>query len=289
MSRRPLFPRSSTLRPTALLVALAALVTGCAAPIARVGQSGPEPSSVQARPDVFADGVGVGREGEGGLWLSWTLVDTVDGRRTGSANATTETTNAESTIKAWIAADHLRVAAERGRAVTPAERKLIRASVRSSDDDAAERLYRGLGGDEVLEHLREVCEVDVSTSRRGWWSFARITAVEAARILSCVVERAPSWPGGAELVEDLRNVDDEGSFGIREMLDDGALGASGDGVAEKNGWTLHSATGWNVNCVATWDRYAIAVLTRFEADRPESYGGDVCRDVTGDVLTALRS
>lgn len=273
---RPLVARGLVLLGVLLAVA------SCAAPVATVGRADTDaPLAVVAAPDVFRDGVEVGREGEDGLWLSWTLTDTTDGRRTGSTNAATSRTNAESAIKAWIAADHLRVARDEGRTVTAAERALIRRAVRSSDDQAAERLYRGLGGDDVLAHLEPVCGVEVSTSRRGYWSYAQLTAVDATRILTCVLDRAPSYPGGSALVADLRNVDEGGSFGIRELLGGRAV------VAEKNGWTLHSDTGWNVNCVATWDRYALAVLTRFPAGRPESYGWGVCRDVTEDVLRAM--
>ncbi|RZT85411.1 hypothetical protein EV383_2276 [Pseudonocardia sediminis] len=279
MLRRPLVARCLV-----FLGALLALM-GCASAPVPVGHAEADtavPAVPVVTPDVFRDGVTVGRDGEDGLWLSWSLTDTTSGRRTGSSNAATERTNAESAIKAWIAADHLRVARDAGRTVSASERDLIRRSVRSSDDQAAERLYRGLGGDRVLAHLEPVCGVDVSTSRRGYWSYAQLTAVDATRILTCVLDRAPSYPGGAELVADLRNVDESGSFGIRELL-------GGDTpVAEKNGWTLHSDTGWNVNCVVAFDDYALAVMTRFPAERPESYGWGVCRDVTADVLTAMR-
>ncbi|MDN5915258.1 MAG: hypothetical protein L0I76_09165 [Pseudonocardia sp.] len=279
--RRPLLARALVLLGVALALA------SCSAQIVTTDRAdpptaaGPPAGPPVVAPDTFRDGVQVSRAGEDGLWLSWAVVDTVDGRRNGSANAATDRTNAESAIKAWIAADHLRVARDAGDTVTAAERDLIRRALRNSDDPAAERLYRGLGGDRVLAHLDAVCGVEVSTSRRGYWSYAQITAVDATRILTCVRDRAPTYPGGAALVADLHNVDEGGSFGIRELL-------GGDTpVAEKNGWTLHPDTGWNVNCVVAWDRYALAVMTRFPAERPESYGWGVCRDVTEDVLASL--
>src|SRR5690242_3948935 len=63
-------------------------------------------------PDVFDVGLDPGRDDEPGLWMSWSLVDRARDRRTGSAASSTERTNAESSIKAWIAADYLRDAQE---------------------------------------------------------------------------------------------------------------------------------------------------------------------------------
>lgn len=229
--------------------------------------------------DVFAHPPGtvpVGRAGEDGLVLSWALLDTAADRWTGSANADTARTEAESTIKAWLAADTLRAAAEAGRPVTAAERADITAAVRASDDAAAERLYRGLGRDASLARLEEVCGVDVATSRPGWWSFARVTAVDAARILGCVRDRSPDWPGGTELLADLASITPDGRSGIH-------TGLPGT-VAEKNGWTLHGDGGWNLNCVLAWRGRALAVLTSYPAERGAGYGWAVCRDVADAVL-----
>ena len=235
--------------------------------------AGPEPRDVFAHPPGT---VPVGRADEDGLVLSWALLDTAAGRWTGSANADTARTEAESTMKAWLAADTLRAAAEAGRPVTAAERADITAAVRASDDAAAERLYRGLGRDASIARLEEVCEVDVETSRPGWWSFTRVTAVDAARILACVRDRAPDWPGGSELLTDLASITPDGRSGIHT----GLPGA----VAEKNGWTLHGDGGWNLNCVLAWRERSLAVLTSYPADRGAGYGWAVCRDVADDVL-----
>lgn len=245
-----------------------------------VAVAAPAPVAVPQPPDVFRTGVRVSREDEAGLWLAWSLTERDTGRRVGSANAATERTNAESAIKAWIAADTLREAGQDGRGVTATERELIRRAVRSSDDDAAEGLYRRLGGDAVLTHLRQTCGVAVATERRGYWALTQITAVDATRILDCVLRLAPRWPGGAELLGDLRTIDADGRSGVAGLL-------PGSRVAEKNGWTYHSGSGWNVNCVVAWGDYALAVLTRYPGDRSEQYGWGVCRDVAGDVLAAM--
>lgn len=220
----------------------------------------------------------VSRAGEDGLELSWALLDTTTGDWTGSANADTRRTEAESTIKAWLAADTLRAAAENGRPVTVAERADIAAAVRASSDAAAERLYRRGGRAATIARLEPECGVEVSTSRRGWWSFTQLTAVDAARILACVRDRAPQWPGGAELLTDLASITPDGRSGIHAELP--------GTVVEKNGWTLHGAGHWTVNCVLAWEDRALAVLTTYPGRRGVEYGWTVCRDVAGDVLAA---
>jgi len=233
-------------------------------------------------PDVFDAGATTTHDHDDGLWLSWSLVDRADGRTVGSANSTTERTNAESSMKAWITTDFLRVAAERGRTVRASDRATIDAAIRKSDDQAAERLYRSTGADQVLRDLKTVCGVAVSTTRRGYWSYAQITATDATAILDCVLDKAPTYPGGDEIVADLRSVAPDNAFGIPQAL------PSGTTVSVKNGWTAHSATGkWKVDCVASWDHYALAVLTRYPIGRQLDYGATVCSDVTTTLLARL--
>jgi hypothetical protein len=76
-------------------------------------------------PTVFDTGMTVPRTGEDGLWMSWSLVDDVRHRETGSENRSTERTNSESSMKAWITTDLVRVAGERGRALRASERSDI--------------------------------------------------------------------------------------------------------------------------------------------------------------------
>ncbi|WP_139323857.1 MULTISPECIES: hypothetical protein [unclassified Pseudonocardia] len=263
--------------PGPVTVGAAAEAPRVAGPVAPAGLagalSGVEAVDVVTRPP---GSVAVSRADEDGLALSWALLDTATGEWTGSADAAERRTEAEATIKAWLAADTLRAAAEAGRPVTAAERADITAAVRASDDDAAERLYRRLGRDASTARLDGECGVEVSTSRRGWWSFTQLTAVDAARILACVRDRAPEWPGGGELLADLASITPDGRSGI---------GATLPGpVAEKNGWTLHGAGTWNVNCVLAWEDRALAVLLSYPADRGVEHGWAACRDVADDVL-----
>ena len=231
---------------------------------------------------VFDTGVTTSHDHDEGLWLSWSLADGEGDRRVGSANSSSERTNAESSMKAWVATDFLRVAGDRERSVRASDRADIDAAIRRSDDNAAERLYRRLGADQVLRDLNAVCGVKVTTTKRGYWSYAQITATDATTILDCVLDKAPSYPGGDEIITDLRSVEPDDAFGIPKAL------PAGTTVAVKNGWTAHSATGkWNVNCVAAWDHYTLAVLVRYSIARKLDYGATVCRDVTATLLTRL--
>ncbi len=244
--------------------------------------AGPAVAVADVGVDVGGDVTATPRDADEGLWLSWSLVDTVRDRRIGSANSATERTNAESSIKAWIAADYLRAAHAEGRVVTGSERADIAAAVRRSDNAATQQLYGALGGDVILRDLHAVCGVDVETSTPGYWSLTQISAVEATRIFACVLRTAADLPGGDGLLADLRNVDAADAFGIKAALPPTAT------VAVKNGWMPHTTTGeWNVNCVAGWDDHVLAVLTRYPVERGLSYGADVCRDVTAAVAGRL--
>lgn len=269
------------------LIGLAAVVVAGEGPIrlpASHAAAAATPAAAPPRvPGVFDTGMTVPHGHDAGLWMSWSLVDRARHRETGSANRTTERTNAESTMKAWIATDVLRVAGERGRALRASEKADIDAALRRSDDQAAERLYRSAGADQVLRDLKPVCGVTVSPSRRGYWSYAQITAADATAVFGCVLDKAPTYPGGDRVVTDLRSVQADNAFGIPEAL------PAGTTVAVKNGWTTHSATGlWNVDCVASWGDYTLSVLTRYPMAKKLDHGAGVCRDVTASLLPRLR-
>ena len=266
-----------------VVVVLHVLIIVWAVPVAATERVAGYPSPVAATTDVFTSDVATPRDGDDGLWLSWSLVDTASGRRVGSANSDTDRTNSESSIKAWIAADYLRVAQAEGRDITSSERDDIAAAVRRSDNAAAQRLYQTLGDDAMLRHLRSVCGVTVETSTPGYWSLTQITAVDATRIFACVLRTAKALPGGNDLLTDLRSVEPEDAFGITAALPPTTT------VSMKNGWMPHATTGqWNVNCVAAWDDYVLAVLTRYPVGRSLTYGADVCRDVTATLVDRLR-
>ena len=213
--------------------------------------------------------------------MSWSLVDTARKRETGSANRSTERTNAESSMKAWIATDLVRVAGARGRALRASEKADIDAALRRSDDQAAERIYRSLGADQVLRDLKTVCGVAVPTPRRGYGRTPRSPRPTPRR--SCAASSTGRRPTpAATSVTALRGVQPDNAFGIPQALPPGTV------VAVKNGWTQHSRPGCGTSTAwrpGATTRSPCSRATR--SARPLDYGAGVCRDVTAAVLARL--
>ena len=84
----------------ALVVVLSVVVVGWAVPAATTERVAGHPSPVELATDVFTSGMATPRDGDDGLWLSWSLVDTARDRQVGSPNSDTDRTNSESSIKA---------------------------------------------------------------------------------------------------------------------------------------------------------------------------------------------
>ena len=201
----------------------------------------------------------------------------------GSANSDTDRTNSESSIKAWIAADYLRVAQAEGRDITSSERADIAAMVRSSDNAAAQRLYQAMGGDAILRHLR----LGLRRDRRDLDAGVLVAHPDHRRrrhpdlrLRPAQRDGLPGWERSPDRPAQRRPED---AFGITAALPPTTT------VSMKNGWMPHATTGqWNVNCVAAWDDYVLAVLTRYPVGRSLAYGADVCRDVTATLVDRLR-
>lgn len=215
-------------------------------------------------------------------WASFTLVDRRAGRTVGDSRAA-QPTNSESVVKAWLAADLLASAAAQRRRLTADERSRLAAMIRVSDDDAAEVIWRSLGGDASIRRMIGTCRLTDTTVFPGRWSLTRISSRDLARLGSCLVPgagRPLSARTGGELLALMRSVAPSDAFGIQAAQPAG----SGVKLAVKNGWTEHGGTGrWNVNCLAMWGqslRWVLAVTTRYPIARGLAYGADVCRRVT---------
>src|SRR5512147_2440543 len=77
----------------AVVVVLSVAIVGWALPVAATERVAGQPSPVEPATDVFTAGMPMPRDGDEGLWLSWSLVDTTSNRRVGSANSDTDRTN----------------------------------------------------------------------------------------------------------------------------------------------------------------------------------------------------
>ena len=223
-------------------------------------------------------------------WASFTLIDRKTGRAVGD-DRSAERTNAESTVKLWLAADLLATRATQRRPLTAYENRRLAAMIRLSDDNAAEVFWRQLGADASIARMIRVCRLTDTRVYPEWWSLTQISSGDLAKLASCLVPgrgRFLSPAVGAPLWALMRSVDASNAFGIQQA---DPLGG-GRRIAVKNGWTEHGGTGlWNVNCVGVWgpgDRWALAVALRYPIDRGLAYGADACRRVTTALYPLTR-
>lgn len=230
---------------------------------------------------------------EADTWYAWQWVNLTTGERYGSANAATETNNSESMIKAWIGADYLTRVEKTGKRLTEADKALIAAMIRESDDQAAQTLWLRGGRDEVIQRAIDECGLTGTSVYPDWWSKTQITAADSTTLMSCILDRAKTSPLVAWMVDLMRDVEPSNAFGIAEVL---AEVDSAARPAVKNGWTAHGATNqWNLNCLAQWrptgsdDAIALAILTRYPADLGQGYGEQLCRDITRQLTDQLLS
>jgi hypothetical protein len=255
-----------------------------AAPAATTPAPKPRPVDPYKAVQTAAQRVTAGADG----FASFTLIDRRNGRRIGDPRSS-QPMFSESTIKAWLAADLLATRAAEDDDLDPYETARMTAMIRLSDDNAAEVIWRWLGGDDSIEDMIEICRLQDTTVYPGWWSKTEISARDLARLGDCIVpgkNKFLSPAVGAPLLALMRSVDPTNAFGIQQANPAGP----GVRIAVKNGWTEHGSSDggvWNVNCLGIWgtgNRWVLAVTTRFPATNGLDYGAGVCRQVTRAVL-----
>ena len=264
--------------------AASAATDALAAPAATTPAPKPRPVDPYKAVQTAAQRITAGADG----FASFTLLDRRNGRRIGDPRSTRPMFS-ESTIKAWLAADLLATRAAAGAQLTPYETARMTAMIRLSDDNAAEVIWRWLGGDDSIEDMIEICRLQDTTVYPGWWSKTEISARDLARLGDCIVpgkNKFLSPAVGAPLLALMRSVDPTNAFGIQQANPAGP----GVRIAVKNGWTEHGSaegTVWNVNCLGIWgtdNRWVLAVTTRFPATNGLDYGAGLCRQITRAVL-----
>jgi hypothetical protein len=217
-------------------------------------------------------------------FLSWALLDRRSGEIVGASNMTKTTTTA-SMIKAWLAADFLRRAADRG--VTPDANRLgdLEIMIRDSDNNAAIRTYDANGQTASIKRLIDICELTDSKAVPGLWSNTRVSARDTVRMGQCLADgRAAGKKWTPWLLDMMRKVRDIGDFGIREALPEGQRSQ----VAIKNGWLLRDEDDhWHTNCLAIGDTWVMAVLQRYPNQGDWNADFAHTRQVCADVARAL--
>jgi hypothetical protein len=219
-------------------------------------------------------------------FLSWALLDRRSGEIIGSPNMQGTITTA-SMIKAWLASDYLRRAAEKGQTPSTAQLADLEIMIRDSDNNAADRTYKADGATASIERLISMCKLTDSKATPGLWSNTFISARDTVRMGGCIADGQAAGDKWTPWVLDkMRKVRGTGDFGIREALP----AAAQSQVAIKNGWLQRDDDNdnWHTSCLAIGDTWVLSVLQRYPSqgnfDADFQHTADVCKKVATQLL-----
>jgi hypothetical protein len=212
---------------------------------------------------------------------SWALLDTRTAVISGSDNSSA-TSDTVSMVKAWLAADYLRIAAQRRQRPAAARLTELSVMIRDSDNDAAQDIYQLNGSTASIQRLIRMCGLTDSAAVPELWSETRMSPRDAVRMGACVADGRAAGPQWTRwLVNEMRHVRGEGRFGVVNALPTAAAATT----AIKNGWLLRDTDGlWHVNCLAVGDGWALAVMMRYAASLGFEHGGEVCESVATQLM-----
>jgi hypothetical protein len=210
-------------------------------------------------------------------WYSWALLDLRTGEMSGPATRT-ETSTTASLIKAWIAADYLRRAADNDDTPSDGRMQQLRVMIRDSDNEAAEALYNQVGRVKSIKRLLDICKLeDSEPASNGGWSRTMLSPADVARLGACIADGRAAGPEWTDwLLDEMRAVRGVGNFGVRKAFP----AAEQKTIAIKNGWVDRDAEQeYHVSCLAIGDGWAIGVMARYGINRGYEYGADICQQV----------
>ncbi|MFV2101994.1 hypothetical protein [Micromonospora sp. LOL_024] len=270
-------------------------------------QSVAAPTPAPPPPPTLAAGkVSVNFKGE---FFSWALLDRESGEISGAKNMTA-TSSTESMLKVWFVADYLRRLGDKE--PTAAMKDAASRAIRDSDDDAANTIYRAVGGSysvpaggqpgPVVKRAISICDLTDTkrgsvTGYEGWWSFTQMSPRDAVRLGDCIADgtaAGPKWTKwllsemsrvrGSTAAEDQELRAGGGRWGIVDGLPE-SITSQGP-VSIKNGWTpLEYDGNWHVNCLAVAEEWSLAVMLRYPQSSSLDYGADVCASVAAQLVT----
>ncbi len=214
-------------------------------------------------------------------FLSWAYLDRRDGTIVGSDNMAA-TSDTGSMIKAWIAADYLRRAAEQGLNPPDSDLSDVESMIRDNDEAATERVVGKVdGATESIGRLVTMCQLSETKAVASSWRDTAISARDAVRMGGCLADGRAAGAQWTPIVLDaMRQVRGEGDFGIRKAFPSGQQPT----IAIANGWLLSAQDGaWHANCLAVNDNWVLAVLQRYpshgDKDIDLAHLDAVCQDV----------
>jgi hypothetical protein len=217
-------------------------------------------------------------------FLSWALLDRRTGQISGSANLSAPS-DTMSMVKAWIAADYLRLAAERDVTPTPARMRQLTIMIRDSDNAAAQSVFGRVGRRASIERLVEICGLTETGPYQNWWSNTTVSARDTVRMGACLADGRAAGPRWTPwLLAEMRHVRGTGDFGVRTALP-ARLAAT---VAIKNGWLLRDEDRlWHISCLAIGADWVLSVLLRYPGRLGFEYGTRLCREVGKQLISPV--
>ena len=257
------------------------------APVGRPGGCGglqrveETPADRLAEAARYADG----RDGTAGV----AVVDATTGKLEGNGESTA-VIRAASVIKVVIAMRLFSVAEQQRRALTPSEQSDLSAMIRTSDNDAADRLWAALGGSAVIDWVRRVTGVRNTQppqppAQPTDWGFSTTTARDMAVILSALAHARTTTPAHRDaLLAEMRQVVPAQRWGVSDAVHH-------SNPAVKNGWYPDiDEQVWRVHCTGVVDdgphpnRWIIVVTTRYSSDLGMEYGQETCSNLASRAL-----
>jgi len=219
-------------------------------------------------------------------FLSWALLDRRSGEVVGSSNMD-KTSTTMSMIKAWLAADDLRLAADDGRNPSSSRLHSLEIMIRDSDNNVAETLYQQNGRANIIKRMISICGLkDSKPATNGRFGYTQVSARDAVLMGGCIAEgKAAGSKWTPWLLDMMRKVRGTGAFGIRYALPP----VMRQTVAIKNGWDQWSEDRtYRTNCLAIGDTWVLSVLQRYPSTG--NYGLDfahtrkVCEETARKLL-----
>jgi hypothetical protein len=198
--------------------------------------------------------------------------DRVTGATWRNANAR-KSFPAASTVKLAMVADLL-VRERRGRfRLAPADRPLIDAALRESDDGAADRLWYAYENAGFLSRIRAFGMTGASFTSHAYWGAMTCSADDLSNLMDYVLNRLPARDRD-EIMDDLQHVSPVQHWGVW-----GAGPRNQPGI--KNGWVNINGI-WTVNTVGfagQHARYTLAIM--------DHLGGEAGFQAGADTLTQV--
>lgn len=248
------------------------------------GRVGNDPLTHAASDAQLAEAIGALLAGNDRVRLSVTAFDVTSGVAVGYGEDHFDTA---SIVKVDILAALLLQAQDQGRELTAEERALAEEMIRRSDNDAADALWRAIGGPAGLDAANQRLGL-TSTRAGGWgtWGLTQTTSEDQVRLLRAVfgsdsVLRADSRALVREL---MGSVVAEQSWGI-------SAASEGD-FALKNGWLPRSQTGlWDVNSVGriTVDGRPVLLAVVSDGHATQAAGVGVVESAARAAVAALNA